>query len=225
MRVNKFLAQHTSLSRRAADTAIAEGRVEINSVPAKLGDIVIESDIVTLDKHAVSTSTDSVVLMLNKPAGYVCSRNGQGSKTIYDLLPVKYHHLNPAGRLDKDSSGLLMLTNDGDLANQLTHPRFGKAKVYEVKIDRPLSSKHFDQITKTGVNIDGEYTSRFPIREIHNPQSSALNRYEVTLAEGKNRQIRRTFETLDYKVKTLHRTAFGSYVLEDLKKGEFSVII
>jgi 23S rRNA pseudouridine2605 synthase len=122
MRLNKFIAQSTGLSRRAADAAIAQGRVSVNGREAALGKEVGESDTVVLDNSAITPAVNTVTIMLNKPVGYVCSRNGQGSKTVYDLLPPEYQQLKPVGRLDKDSSGLLLMTNDGDLAYELTHP-------------------------------------------------------------------------------------------------------
>lgn len=220
MRLNQFLAQNTSLSRRAADKAIEDGRVEVNGALARLGDIVVDSDNVSLDSHVISNNSGTLTIILNKPVGYVVSRNGQGSKTIYDLLPEEYHHLNPVGRLDKDSSGLLLLTNDGNLANQLTHPRYEKQKKYLVALDKKLLPEHFEQITGKGVKLkDG--ISKLDL----NPIITGAYDYEVTMHEGRNRQIRRTFSALGYDVTKLHRTNFGSYRLETLKSGHFSVTI
>lgn len=234
MRLNQFLAKHTNLSRRKADEAITEGRVEINGLQAKLGDIVVPTDRVTLDRHAISTSVKTLTLIFNKPVGYVCSRMGQGSKTVYDLLPGEYHHLNPVGRLDKDSSGLLLMTNDGGLANQLTHPRFHKRKVYEIQIDKPLKHADFLAISQQGVDIGDTRPSRFELdgrlktedkqdakSSVFSPHSSV---WRATLVEGRNRQIRRTFEALGYRVTQLHRTHFGDYVLGSLKEGKYSII-
>ena len=131
MRINKFIASSTALSRRAADAAIVAGRVLIDGEPAEQGADVTAANTVTLDNRAITPAVNTITIMLNKPRGYVVSRDGQGSKTIYDILPPEYQQLNPVGRLDKDSSGLLLLTNDGELANQLTHPKYQKAKVYE----------------------------------------------------------------------------------------------
>lgn len=233
MRINQFLARHTHLSRRAADSAVSEGRVEINGTLAKLGDTVIDSDLVTLDSRAITTGVKTRTLILNKPVGYVCSRAGQGSKTVYDLLPAEYHHLNPIGRLDKDSSGLLLMTNDGELANQLTHPSFGKAKVYSVGLDRPLSEADKAKIRK-GVDIGDERPSKFFVEarsektELSklSSQFPILNSqaYQVRLSEGRNRQIRRTFGALGYKVTELNRTHFGPYDLGSLQQGKYDII-
>lgn len=220
MRINQFLARHTDLSRRGADQAVYEGRVEINGTLARLGDTIIDSDHVTLDGRAITPSVKALTLLLNKPAGYVVSRDGQGSKTIYDLLPEKYHHLNSVGRLDKDSSGLLLLTNDGDLANRLTHPRYEKEKVYEVRLNRPLEPIDQDAIHDKGVQLE-DGISKLGLRALDDSHQA----WRVTMREGRNRQIRRTFSALDYTVTRLHRTNFGDYTLGQLKTGDFSVII
>lgn len=219
MRLNQFLAQHTVLSRRKADEAISAGRVEINGVLARLGDVVIESDKISLDGQIIETQVKILTLMLHKPVGYVVSRNGQGSQTIYDLLPAKYHHLKPVGRLDKDSSGLLLLTSDGQLANQLSHPRYQKTKRYRVELDRRLHAADRSKIIGRGVNIGDERPSQFKVLPVSDTT------LDVHLQEGRNRQIRRTFEALGYKVIGLHRTHFGEYSLQSLKSGEFSVIV
>lgn len=220
-RLNVFLAQHTGLSRRAADRAIEEGRVSINGRPVLLGQQVQEDDKVAFDGRTITPDTETKTIMLNKPIGYVCSREGQGSKTIYELLPKELHHLKPVGRLDKDSSGLLLLTNDGQLANQLTHPRYQKIKVYEVEIDKPLSEKDFAAIIRNGVDIGDKKLSRFQLeaKSKNQNEKSEGKLWQATLNEGRNRQIRRTFEALGYKVTRLHRTSFGDYRLGNLTIG------
>lgn len=214
MRINKYLAQATGLSRRASDAAITAGRVTINEKPAKLGDEVADNDAVTLDGRPVQIQARQLI-MLNKPPGYVCSRAGQGSRTIYDLLPPQFHHLKPIGRLDKDSSGLLLLTDDGDLANRLTHPRYAKTKVYEVKLDKPLSAAERDSIGK-GIQLD-DGLSKLKLKP------SDENNWQITMSEGRNRQIRRTFSAIGHHVAELHRTQFGPYRLEGLESGRYAV--
>lgn len=219
MRINKFVAQATGLSRRAADRTISEGRVDINQRPAALGDSVTDSDKVSLDGRTITPAVKSLTIMLNKPPGYVCSRQGQGSRTIYDLLPVEYHQLKTVGRLDKDSSGLLLLTSDGDLANRLTHPSYAKTKVYEIKLDKPLAPAHQKLASGEGVRLD-DGPSRLGLRELN----QAGTGWEITMAEGRNRQIRRTFETLGYTVKNLRRVKFGTYSLDDLALGQYDTL-
>ena len=178
-------------------------------------DRIVSTDLSFEFDHYGDEKPQRVLLMLNKPAGYVCSRNGQGSKTVYDLLPKKYHYLKTIGRLDKDSSGLLLLTNDGELANKLTHPRYQKSKVYEVSLNKELKSSDQSKLQK-GVSLDNGL-SRFSYIK-----STSANKYEVTLSEGRNRQIRRTFEAIGYRVSKLHRTDFGSYSLGGLPIRQYN---
>lgn len=220
MRINKFVAQGTGLSRRGADQAISEGRVTINQRPATPGDRVLETDSVTLDNRRITTPVKTQTLMLNKPVGYVCSREGQGSRTVYDLLPPEFHHLKPVGRLDKNSSGLLLLTDDGDLANQLTHPRYAKTKIYDIKLDKALTANDRKIITGHGVSLE-DGLSKFQLQ----PLNDHPDQWHIIMSEGRNRQIRRTFDTLGYKVIRLHRTHFGDRSLGALKPGSFQPLM
>ena len=157
--------------------------------------------------------------MFNKPVGYICSRDGQGNQTIYDILPEEWQRLNSIGRLDKDSSGLLLLTNDGELANQLTHPRYQKTKVYEVRLNKPLAPLHQQMISDHGISLsDG--ISKLLIEKLDDEGREL----KITMHEGRNRQIRRTFGSLGYDVTRLHRTHFGNYSLGVMKSGEYKVI-
>ncbi len=217
MRLNQFIAHASGLSRRAADQAIADNRVTVNEHRAYIGQTVQLNDVVTLDGQVLNLPESHTTIMLNKPPGYVCSREGQGSKTIYKLLPEKYHSLKPVGRLDKNSSGLLLLTDDGELANRLTHPSFKKEKVYEVKLDKEVSKADFEQITKRGVELD-DGPSRFKLVKISGSE------WKVIMSEGRNRQIRRTFQALGYAVSRLHRTSLGDYALGKLPAGECKVV-
>lgn len=216
MRINKFVAGASGMSRRAADSAINEGRVMVNGSVPLLGQAVNQIDVVFLDGKQLARPEETLTIMFNKPVGYVASRDGQGSKTVYDLLPVELHKLKPVGRLDKDSSGLLLLTNDGAMANQLTHPSFGKQKTYLVSLNKPLSNEHLMQI-ENGVRVE-DYTSRLQVGQLGG------NNYEVKMFEGRNRQIRRTFAILDYTVIKLHRTNFGEYSLDSLASGAYKTI-
>ena len=212
MRINKYIAQSTGISRRMADAAVASGRVSLNGVEAGPGSAVAEGDVVTLDGRTVTAVETTTTVLFNKPVGYVVSRDGQGSQTIYDILPQQYRLLKPIGRLDKDSSGLLLLTNDGTLANELTHPRYQKTKVYEVTLGKPLAPLHRQMISDHGINLE-DGLSRLQLDRITDGDDT---RWLVTMHEGRNRQIRRTFESLSYYVKALHRTQFGPYYLGDL---------
>jgi len=215
MRINKFVAQATGLSRRAADRIIEEGRVAVNRQPASPGDGVGGEDIVEMDGQVISAAAEHLTIILNKPSGYVCSRAGQGSRTIYDLLPLEYHRLKPAGRLDKESSGLLLLTDDGDLANRLTHPKYAKTKVYEVGLDKPLAELDKTKLEQ-GVKVD-DYTSSLQLSAIDS------RTWQVSMSQGRNRQIRRTFAALGYTVNSLRRDHFGPYGLDDLASGKYRI--
>jgi len=215
MRINRFIAASTGMSRRAADSVITSGRVLVNGKVPQTGQDITDADVVVLGGERLRVAPTQTILF-HKPAGYVTSRDGQGSRTIYELLPPELHHLKPVGRLDKNSSGLLLLTNDGELAQELTHPSHQKVKMYEVQIDKPLQPLHRQMITDIGVTLD-DGPSKFMLERITEGDDRD---WRVTMHEGRNRQIRRTFEALDYGVKRLHRTHFGSYTLNNLKPGE-----
>jgi len=223
MRINKFIAQSTGLSRRKADEVIESGNVTINGKQAALGSEVGPRDKVTLNGQPVSGQNQTTTIILNKPVGYICSRDGQGAQTIYDLLPKKYHHLKPVGRLDKDSSGLLLLTNDGDLAHKLTHPKFHKIKVYEIKLNKSLDPADREKITQTGVRLkDG--ISKFELNWMEKDNKGKVTKWMATLYEGRNRQIRRTFVEVGYQVATLNRIKFGPYNISEINTGDFQQV-
>lgn len=217
MRINKWIAAASILSRRAADAAIANGRVWVNGKPAQTGQEIADTDTVLLDGlplQAYSHTTQTV--LFNKPAGFIVSRDGQGSRTIYDLLPHELQSLNPVGRLDKDSSGLLLLTNDGQLAQTLTHPKYEKMKVYEIRLGRALEPSHRQMITQ-GIQLsDGP--SNLTLERLHDDRS-----WRIRMHEGRNRQIRRTFAALGYSISTLHRTTFGPYKLGNIQPGSYQI--
>lgn len=216
MRINKFVAQASGMSRRAADTAIAGGRVAVDGSPAQPGQD-IQDQHVALDGKTLRLSAAHQTIVLNKPVGYVVSRNGQGSKTIYDLVPPELHGLKPVGRLDKNSSGLLLLTDDGVLAHELTHPRFAKQKIYEVTLDAPLAPLHRQMISDHGVQLE-DGPSKLTLERLQDGNDRA---WRATMHEGRNRQIRRTFAALGYEVQKLHRTHFGNYQLYNLDSGNY----
>lgn len=235
-RLNKYLALHRGISRREADDLISGGEVEVNGAVAKLGTHVSEGDSVTVGGALVSTKTAHRYLLFNKPANFVCSRKKQGqADTIYTLLPPELHALKPVGRLDKDSSGLLLLTNDGDFAHSMTHPSFRKTKTYLVDLDSSLQPLHQQMISDFGVMLeDGksqfiieklEPTSAEPMSAVPTEHSSKKDdpdfHYQITMSEGRNRQIRRTFAALGYTVTALHRTNFGPYSLSNMLPGEY----
>lgn len=216
-RLNKVLAESLGVSRREADDLIAAGKVEVNGKVARLGQRVDFSDDVCYNGNKVSFLMAYTYLAMNKPVGYVCSRKRQGEvSTIYELLPEKYRELKTVGRLDKDSSGLILLTNDGDFAFQMTHPKFVKTKVYEVALDRALEPLHQQMIADFGIDLpDGK--SKLGLERL----DDGRRYWRVTMSEGRNRQIRRTFGALGYMVVELRRVSFGKYELSGLPEGEF----
>jgi len=215
-RLNKYLALQLGISRREADNLIQKGLVKTNGKPAILGGRVENDDIITVKGKEVGPTVAHQYLMFNKPAGYVCSRKQQGdTPTIYKLLPRQYHNLKPVGRLDKDSSGLILLTNDGDFAFQMTHPRFYKTKTYHVTLDQPLEPLHQQMIADFGVRLE-DGTSKLGLTS----ETEDKKDWTVTMHEGRNRQIRRTFSALGYTVQKLHRSQFGMFSLGDLEPGE-----
>ncbi len=213
MRLNRYLAQAVGVSRRAADELIKAGRVRISDRVGVLGDAVT-TETVSLDGQIVAPQP-LVYLALNKPVGYVTSRARQGnSPTIYDLLPAEYHHLKPVGRLDKDTAGLLVLTNDGGVAQRLTHPSFGKTKRYRV-VTRPAFKAADTTRLEAGVKLaDG-------VSQLTVEQTTPL---VVALTEGRNRQIRRTFGALGYQVVELERLSFGQLELGNLRPEQTKLI-
>ena len=217
IRLNKFLAERLGVSRREADDLIAAGKVTIDKQKAVLGTKIDEKSTIYCNGKIVPFETEYTYLAFNKPVGYVCSRRAQGpAPTLYDLLPAEYRKLKTVGRLDKDSSGLILLTNDGDFTYQMTHPKFKKQKIYEVELDKPLEPLHQQMISDFGIMLDDGPSKFTVIRD--------QDHYTVILTEGRNRQIRRTFAALNYKVTKLHRTEFGKYQLGHLKPGKYDII-
>ena len=219
MRINRYIAASTGMSRRAADAVVSDQRVLVNGKAAEPGTSVGPTDTVTLDGRPIAPAAATTIL-LHKPRGFVTSRNGQGSKTIYDLLPPELHHLKPVGRLDKDSSGLLLVTNDGERAQQLTHPSSRKTKIYEITLDAPLAPLHRQMISDIGVSLE-DGRSQLMLERLRDADDTA---WRVAMHEGRNRQIRRTFAALGYTVTTLHRTHFGSYRLGILPRGKYKAL-
>ena len=222
IRLNKFLAERLGVSRREADEIITAGEVTVNGKAAGLGVKIDKKDKVCYNNKTIPFTTEFTYLAFHKPVGYVCSRRAQGSApTLYELLPKTYHNLKTVGRLDKDSSGLVLLTNDGDFAFRMTHPKFRKIKLYEVELDEPLAPLHQQMISDYGVALE-DGVSQFKV--LTTPGDSTHKECTVILTEGRNRQIRRTFAALGYTVVKLHRTQFGPYELGNLKPGKYVII-
>jgi 23S rRNA pseudouridine2605 synthase len=221
LRLNKYLALQLGISRREADELIERGRVQIDDTVATLGARFTDGQTISVSGKPLQGGTSLQYIAFHKPVGYVCSRRAQGDNpTIYSILPDEFHALKPVGRLDKDSSGLILLTNDGDFAYRMTHPKFAKTKVYTVQLSHDLEPLHQQMISDYGVTLE-DGVSKLGLQR----QSEDQRRdWQVTMSEGRNRQIRRTFNALGYEVTILHRTDFGNYSLGDMKPGDYATV-
>ncbi|MBT5503261.1 rRNA pseudouridine synthase [Candidatus Falkowbacteria bacterium] len=214
MRLNKYLADSGIASRRKAELFILDGKVKINGkIITQLGTKVDPNlDIVEVDDQVVKPEAKKIVIMLNKPIGYVCTtRSFKGEKNVLDLVNSDFR-LYPIGRLDKDSSGLILLTNDGDLALKLSHPRYEKEKEYEVEVHQELSSDFLESL-KRGVILDDEKTLPVTVKQLTSKS------FSIILKQGKKRQIRRMCGLFDYTVLKLKRVRINNLELGDLESG------
>ncbi|MGE3725025.1 MAG: pseudouridine synthase [Candidatus Sericytochromatia bacterium] len=219
MRLHKYLAQAGLGSRRSSERMILAGRVAINGkVCETLGTTIDpEKDTVTLDGYKVLMPDEKKYIILNKPEGYMVSRSDPHQpKTIYTLLPKEFESLHPVGRLDQNSCGLLLLTNDGELTEKLLHPRFKLEKVYKVQVKGKATDLALNYM-RTGVDLSDGKTQ--PARVVRLKQRSENSWIEFGLKEGRNRQIRRMCRSVGLDVVTLERTAFGPLLLGNLREG------
>ena len=219
MRINKFLATCGIASRRKAEEIILSSRVKVNGIVCNnLATDITENDIVSVDDKKIKIENNKVYFMLNKPKGYICSaKDDKGRKTILDLLP-KNQRVFPVGRLDYDSEGLLIVTNDGDLTYKLTHPKNGINKTYYVVLDSQISSREVETLKK-GVIIDGHKLQRPTINIISNQPSKA--ELTIIIHEGRNREIRKMFESIGKNVIFLKRTKIADLGLGKLQRGKY----
>ena len=213
MRINKFLALHLNTSRRKADELIRLNKVEINGKLAKLGDEVFTNDKVSYDSKIIESLITFKYYKFYKPKGYICSHKAQSnSKIIYEIILDKSLKFN--GRLDKNSEGLMLLSNDGDWLNSTIHPSKGLIKKYIVSVSNPINL----QIFKKAVVDKEEYLRILDIQELKRLT------YKVSLKTGKNREIRRIFDSNNIKIMNLKRVSIGDYKLGNLKIGELREI-
>lgn len=220
IRLQKFLAETGVGSRRHCEDLIRAGRVKVNGAAVTLlGTKVSPSnDRILVDGRPVATQK-KLYVALNKPAGYLCTaKDTHNRHTVFDLLPKSWPRLHTVGRLDFDTEGLLLLTNDGDFSLHLTHPRYKVAKRYEVLINGILSDVQARQLTN-GMVIDGERMKAEKVQNFRN--LSNQSRFELVLTEGKKRQIRRMLSALGHRVVRLKRLNIGSIELGSLKTGRW----
>ena len=219
MRINKFLADMGVASRRHADQMIENCRVTVNGEIATLGMHIDEKDVVCLDGVVIERKeTEFKYYMMNKPKGYVCTaKDDRGRKTVMDLLPEGVGRLFPVGRLDYATEGLLLFTNDGDLAQKLTHPTHEVPKTYVAKIEGIVTHKDLNPI-RSGVELDGVLTKKCKANIVET--NKEYTKVEIIIKEGKNRQVRRMFEAIGKNVSFLKRVAIGSLKMKGLDRGE-----
>lgn len=218
MRLNRFLARCGLGSRRSCEQLVLEGRVTLNGAPClSLSAQVGDEDVVTCDDKRL-TPNKSLVVLLHKPPGYTTSTVDEGGrKIVYDLLPPEWENLRYVGRLDRESEGLLLFTNEGDLAQKISHPRHGLEKEYEVFLDKPFLREKKNQLLKG-----------FPLPEGHAKMESVhfvtRRHARVVLKQGLKRQIRQMFATMGCPVRRLIRTRIGHLVIGELAPGKWRVL-
>lgn len=221
-RLNKFIASSGLCSRRKADELIEDGKVFVNGKKVtELGFTVEDKDKVVIGGKLVRPVKHEYYRFY-KPAGYITTSDDEkGRKTIYDLLPENMYNLKPVGRLDKDSTGLLILTNDGDLINELTHPSVKVPKVYLVTVDSLMHPHEFEKMAK-GIEIEPGKIAYADVTVLE--ADSKHTTMQIVLYQGMNRQIRKMIEYFGYEVKSLKRIQHATIQLDGLKRGEFKPI-
>jgi len=221
IRLNKFLSQAGVASRRDADRMIAEGRIGVNNeVVQELGTkIDDDKDVITVDGQRIKPQAQCQYLIVNKPRGYLVTLNDPMARpTILDLVPKLKSRVYPVGRLDFDSEGLLLLTNDGELAHRLMHPSYGIKKVYLVTVQHVPERSRLRMLEK-GIRIDGKKTSPAKVRLLRSGSKRSLIRIELT--EGRKREVRRMFAAIGHPVQDLKRIQFAGISLKNLKPGRW----
>ena len=223
MRLQKFLAESGVASRRASEAIILEGRVSINGRVVRTLGTKIEPghDRIELDGQPLKTRR-KIYIAVNKPPGFLCTRKDPLNRnTVFDLLPPEWAHLVSVGRLDRDSEGLLVLTNDGDFVLRLTHPRYGVRKIYQAAVEGKVHPPMLKRFTQ-GIEDDGEILKAEKARTISATNSKSV--VELELAEGRNREVRRLFASQELNVIKLQRIQIGRIKLGELPVGKWRTL-
>lgn len=219
MRVNKYISSSGYCSRREADKLIEKGKVYVNGKKARLGETLSEGDIVEINGKKISQNVDRVYIAFNKPRGIVCTTDKREKNNIIDYINFN-ERIFPIGRLDKDSEGLILLTNDGDIVNKILRQEYKKQKEYIVKVNKKIDSKFLNNMSE-GVEIynpvknERVKTNRCEIVKISN------RIFKIVISQGLNRQIRRMCEELGYGVEELKRTRISNIKLGELPTGKY----
>ena len=212
MRLNAYLARAGVASRRGADELIKAGRVTVNGEPGQLNTFVEARDRVEVDGEPVAAQRLAYVLLHKPPGTVTTARDPQGRPTVVELVDTP-ERIVPVGRLDADTTGALLLTNDGPLAHRLAHPRYGVEKVYEVDVEGEPDDVALRRLAE-GVELEDGLTARATVRCL------APSRVELTLHEGRNRQVKRMLEAVGHPVRRLHRSVYAGLTLDGLAEGE-----
>ena len=216
IRINKFFTEHGICSRREADRLIAAGRVTINSAVAKLGDQVSPGDVIARDGQKIPWGQSRIYIKYHKPVGVTTTSEAHVPRNIIREIGHS-ERIFPIGRLDKDSSGLILLTNDGDIVNEILRTEFGHEREYEVTVDRPYDQAVLDRLA-AGVVILNSKTKPCRVERL------GPKRFRIVLTEGRNRQIRRMCQAVGYRVITLHRVRIMHITLSGLSSGAWKAV-
>lgn len=217
IRLNKLIAESGYSSRRKADELIQQGLVAVNGrIVTKLGTVVNYSDLVTIEGKPIKLTQHYIYILLNKPKDTICTtKDEKDRKTVVNFVNIRTR-IYPVGRLDRNTTGALLLTNDGELANRLMHPKYKIIRVYNISLDKPLNPKDAQKISM-GLEYNGIKYCPCEIQiDVENP-----TKVTIALTEGKNHEIKNIFAALGYIVMKLHRKVFGNLLTKGLKRGEW----
>ena len=223
-RLQKIIAQSGFCSRRKAEELISEGRVKVNGkVVTELGTKADVEDIVTVDGKKINMER-KVYILMNKPRNVVCSaKDDRGRKTVVDLIEGVGERIYPIGRLDFDTTGVLLLSNDGDLTNKLIHPSKEINKTYRVTIEGFANEEQLERIRR-GIKLDGVMTSEAIVEVSKINKEKRKSIINITIHEGKNHQVKRMFNTVGLKVVKLNRIEFAGFKVGGLKEGQYRLL-
>jgi 23S rRNA pseudouridine2605 synthase len=219
MRLNRFIASSGVTSRRKADELITQGKVKVNGKTVLEMGVQVNphTDQIVVDGRVVSIPTKLMYLVMNKPKDYITTaKDEKDRKTVFDLVST-YDRVHNVGRLDRNTTGVLLFTNDGELTNRLTHPSYEIAREYHATLDKPLTLAHAKQIAEGGLDIgEGDVTGAAHVAVADKIPTDVM----LTITEGKNREVRRIFETLGYQVEKLDRVSFAGITHKSMSRGE-----